>query len=100
MISPNILPIVEQSKFFISFGAALWAFFKAYTYVTKSLSDTTDGVASIKTELTNQTQSIVTATNTQTQEIKNMREDVRLLVQAMVAPPQPARAARAARRKK
>ena len=99
MISPNILPIVEQSKFFVSFGAALWAFFKAYTYVTKSLSDTTDGVASIKTELTNQTQSIVTATNTQTQEIKNMRDDVRLLVQAMVAP-QPARSARTARRKK
>lgn len=95
-ILSSILPIFEQGKFFVSFGTALWAFYSAYTYVKQSLSDTKDGVASIKTELKDQTQSIVSATNAQTQEIKNMREDVRLMVGAMIAP----RAAKAVRRKK
>jgi len=97
MLLSNLLPVVEQGKFFVSFGTAIWAFFSAYTYVKQSLAETKDGVASIKDELKDQTQSIVTATNAQTQELKGMRDDVRLLVQAAVVPP---RTARSARRKK
>lgn len=102
MIPSNIMPIVEQGKFFLSFGTAIWAFFSAYTYVKQSLSETKEGVVSIKTELKDQTQAIVKATDNQTNELRNMSGDVKMLVQAMMtAPALPrARAARAARRKK
>lgn len=100
MIPSNIVPILEELKFFIGFGGGLWTFFTAYNYVKGALKSTQDGVEAIKTELGAQTQAIVKATDTQTNELRNLSADVKMLVGSMIAPPTRARAARAARRKK
>jgi hypothetical protein len=91
---------IEQIKWLVSMGGGFWAVFKVYTYVKDALTNTQEGVAGIKTELTAQTQAIVKATDTQTSELRELRTDVGRLVQAMMVPAPSARAARAARRKK
>ena len=98
-MSYSIAPIVEQGKFFVSFGAAIWAFFSAYMYVKQSLSETKEGISSLKSELNDQTHAIVTATNVQTAELRAMGNDVGRLVQAAMVYPAPARRAAKASRK-
>jgi hypothetical protein len=101
MVMPANIPVwIEQIKWFGSVGGGFWVAFKAYTYVKDALANTQEGVIGIKTELTNQTQAIVKATDTNTTELKELRTDVGRLVQAMMAPLPRSRAARAARRKK
>lgn len=99
-MSPNLPVWVEQIKFFVSVGGGFWAAFTAYNYVKSALTNTQSGVEGIKVELTNQTTAIVKATDANTGELKELRTDVGRLVQAMMTPPQPSRAARAARRKR
>jgi hypothetical protein len=95
------LPIwAEQVKFFLSVGGAFWAAFTGFTFVKATLEETKTDVKAVKAELTSQTTAIVSAAEKQTQQLVGVREDVRMLVQAMIAPPPRARAARAARRKK
>jgi hypothetical protein len=101
MVMPNNIPIwIEQIKWFASVGGGFWVAFKAYTYVKDALANTQEGVKDIKSELTNQTHALVTATAAQTTELHELRTDVGRLVQSMMAPPARSRAARAARRKK
>lgn len=102
LIPSNLVPILEEMKFFVGFGGALWTFFTAYNYVKSALTNTQTGVDAIRTELKDQTSAIVKATDTQTNELRTMSSDVKMLVQSMMTPPaRPrARAARAARRKK
>lgn len=99
-IPSNLVPILEELKFFVGFGGALWTFFTAYNYVKSALTNTQTGVDAIRTELKDQTSAIVKATDTQTNELRTMSSDVKMLVQSMMSPPPRARAARAARRKK
>jgi hypothetical protein len=95
------LPVwAEQIKFFLSVGGAFWAAFTGYTFVKATLNETKTDVKAVKAELTSQTAAIVNAAEKQTQQLVGVREDVRMLVQAMITPPPRARAARAARRKK
>ena len=100
MTPSSFMPIVEQAKFVIAVGGGFWAAFSAYTWVKTALTNTQEGVKGIQTELTNQTQAIVKATDTNTSEVKELRTDVGRLLQSMLTPPPRARSARAARRKK
>jgi len=99
MLAANLPVWVEQVKFLLAVGGAFWAAFGAYTFVKSSLTETQKDVKEVKIELANQTTAIVSATDKQTNELRSMSADVRMLVQSMIAPPR-ARAARAARRKK
>ncbi len=97
MINPAILPIWEQAKFLLSIGGGFWAAFSAYAYIKSALEETKTGVKGIQSELVSQTTAIVKATDTQTTELRELRGDMKLVIQSMLQPP---RAARAARRKK
>jgi len=101
MLPSNLLPIWEQAKFLLSVGGGFWAAFSAYAYFKGVLEDTKAGVKEIKSELKEQTTAIVKATDTQTTELHELRGDMKLIIQSLIQPlPRPARAARAARRKK
>ena len=100
MIPNNLLGFFEESKFFIGFGGALWTVFGGWSYLKAYLSTTKDGIAEIKSELVKQTTDIVRATDSNTSELKSLREDMRLVITAMMHPLPRARAAKAARHKK
>lgn len=100
MLAASLPVWAEQVKFLGSVGGAFWAAFTGYTFVKSSLTETQKDVKEVKSELASQTTAIVSATNTQTNELRNMSADVKMLVQSMMTPPPRARAARAARRKK
>lgn len=84
---------VEQAKFLVSVGGGFWAAFTAYSYVKNALSNTQEGVEGIKTELVQQTAAIVKATDTNTGELKELRSDIKMIVQSMMSPLPRARAA-------
>lgn len=95
------LPFFSEIRQWLLVGGIFWSVFKAYTYI-KTIKDTDlariqDGLASTHTELRTQTNSIVDAVVTNTNEIKELRVDIRTLTTAFMAPP---RARAAARRKK
>jgi len=96
-VVPNWL---EQLKFLIGFGTGLWAIYGGYTFVKNELTSTREGVDQVKKELANQTTAIVAATSENTHELRELRSDVKMMVQAMITPARPAHAARAARKKK
>jgi hypothetical protein len=62
--------------------------------VKAAFTNTQTGVEGIKTELVQQTAAIVKATDTNTGELKELRSDIKMLVQAMIQPPIRTRAAR------
>lgn len=94
MEATSIPAWVEQVKFFVSVGGGFWAAFSAYSWVKDALVKTQTGVDGIKTELVQQTQAIVKATDTNTGELRELRGDMKMLVQAMITPPPRVRAAR------
>jgi hypothetical protein len=85
---------VEQIKFFGVVGGGFWTAFTAYSWVKAAFTNTQTGVEGIKTELVQQTAAIVKATDTNTGELKELRSDIKMLVQAMIQPPIRTRAAR------
>ena len=104
MMPNNLLPIWEQAKFLLSVGGGFWAAFSAYTYfkakfeeATTKLEETSAGIKAVNAELKDQTTAIVRATDTQTTELRELRGDMKLIIQSMIQPMP--RAARAARRK-
>lgn len=97
-MSPELVALIGEIKYFAVIGAAYWSFFNAYNWVKGSLTTTQEGVKDIKAELHDQTTALVKATGDNTVELREMRKDVGRMVESMMAPPN--RAARAARRKK
>ena len=77
---------VEQVKFLASAGAFFWGAFKVYTYIKDALTNTQTGVDAIRVELKDQTQAIVKAADIQTNELRTMSSDVKVLVQTMITP--------------
>jgi hypothetical protein len=101
MIPSNIVPVLEEMKFFIAFGGALWSFFTAYNYLKTAFTSTQSGLDTIKTELKEQTTALIKANDAQTNEMRTMSAHMQLVIQALIVPPAPARARAArARRKK
>jgi hypothetical protein len=86
--------LFDEIKFFVSFVGVLWVAFGAYNWVKDALSGTRDDVKALKTEVSEQTKSIVHVTEQNTNEIKGLRDDMKLIIGAMMQPTR----ARAARR--
>lgn len=95
---PQFFAILDELKFFIALGGGFWALFSAYQWVKSNLTTTQESVKTLTTEVSAQTTAIVHATETNTQQIRELRDDVKTMITAWLAPP-PVRS-RAARRKK
>jgi len=108
----SALPLwVEQVKFLASVGGVLWIVFSGYTFFKNSITEMQTGVKELKSEvnsqtetvnatLSNQTAAVVKATDANTKELVELRSDMRMMLQSMIAPPFRSMGARAARRKK
>lgn len=92
----NIFAIWEQLRIFVPIIGVCWAVFKGYTWVQSNLTATQTGVTELKTAVEAQTTAIVHATEANTTQVKELRDDVKQMVTAMMVPAR----ARAARRKK
>jgi len=91
---PQFFAILDELKFFIALGGGFWALFSAYQWVKTSLTATQAGVQTLTTEVSAQTTAIVHATQENTQQVRELRDDVKTMIQAFMQPPVRSRAAR------
>ena len=96
----EIKAIYEEGKFWSIVATSIVALYKAFQWVKdireKDLVTIQGKIDGLHTELGSQTTAIVKATDANTNEIKELRNDMRTLI----IQPQLARAAKASRRKK
>lgn len=95
---PQFFAILDELKFFAALGGGFWALFAAYSWVKSNLTTTQESVKELTTEVSSQTTAIVHSMQENTQQVRELREDVKTMITAWMAPP-PVRS-RAARRKK
>jgi hypothetical protein len=95
---PQFFAILDEIKFFVALGGGFWALFSAYQWVKSNLTQTHTELTKLNNGLSDQTTAIVHATEANTTQVKELRDDVKQMIQAWMAPP-PVRS-RAARRKK
>ena len=90
----------EEGKFWVGFATAIIGGYKAFNWIKgireKDIVDVKQKIDDLHTELGSQTSAIVKATELNTNELKELRNDMRTLI----IQPQLARAAKASRRKK
>ena len=96
----DIKAIYEEGKFWVGFATAIIGGYKAFNWIKgireKDIVDVKQKIDDLHTELGSQTSAIVKATELNTNELKELRMDIRTLI----IQPQLARAAKASRRKK
>lgn len=103
MLSPHTL--YEEFKFWSIVVGGIWGIFRGVEWFKaireKDLTNIQAGVASLHEELKAQTNHFVGAMQTNTEQIKELRQDFKVLTTAFIAPPNSAKSrVRAARRKK
>ena len=96
--------VYTELKFWLSLIGALWAVFRGFNWVkeirTNDLKHIHSGVESLQSDIKDQTASFVSAINNNTNELKELRSDIRTFTTAVVAQPHISRSVRAAKRKK
>jgi hypothetical protein len=96
----NLHGVYEEGKFWIGFATAVIGGYKAFSWVKdlreKDLVEVNSKLDGLHIELGTQTSAIVKATEANTNELKELRMDMRTLI----IQPQLARAAKASRRKR
>lgn len=104
--APNtkyLVSLYEEFKFWGPAVGAIYGFWKIVDWFkllkTNDLRHIQAGVTDLKDELSKQTKTICDAMATNTDQIKELRSDIKTLTAAFIAPPR-AKAAKAARRKK
>ena len=100
----NVHVLYEESKFWVSIIGALWAVFGGVQWLksikTNDLPHLQAGIDQVQVELKAQTTTIVKSMDNNTDQVKELRQDIKTLTTAMFVPPLSVRAARAAKRKK
>lgn len=100
----NAHMLYEESKFWISIIGALWTVFGGVQWLksikTNDLPHLQAGIDNVKDELKAQTVTIVKSMDDNTGQVKDLRQDIKMLTTAILAPSLRARAARASKRKK
>jgi len=82
----DVLRIVDEIKFVIAVGSAFWAAFSVYSGIKELLTQTREDVKTLKDEVSSQTATIVKVTESNTQEIKGLRDDMKMIIGALMTP--------------
>lgn len=80
--------LYEEGKFWVGLAGGLWVLFSKYTDIKEKFINVLTGVKTLQTKVEEQTASIVTAVSSNTNELKEMRGDLKMVTGALILPPQ------------